>query len=872
MTILFIVESSGKISKISKILGKEYLVKASGGHIQNLDPKKMSIDFENNFEPIYIITNPKSVAALRAACKNADMVYLAADPDLEGEKIAHSLYEILKPKKYRRVCFNSITSSAIKKGIQNAGQIDNNLVAAQKTRRVLDRLYGYLISPLLQRQIGGKLSAGRVQSVAARIIIDRENEIKIFIEKNSESTFFRVSGKFLGKSSGLLPAVLYQATQKQKNTKNEEKQTKKKTTVANAKEYIGKPARIPIGDGKNDNNENSLMINFLKQCLKSDFIVHAVFDKMSTKSASPPFTTSTLQQEANRKFRMPIDITMEKAQKLYEAGYITYMRTDSVEISVEAHDDIKKVIEKEYGIEYYQKNVYKNKSSNAQEAHEAIRPTHPELLSLDTEIDDESQIKLYKLIWQRTIASQMKPAKIKTIIIQFDVTKILENDINNDKNAPFYYFQSHIENIIFLGFMIVYKESVVDNDDSEEDDNESKTNNFKGNIPSIGDKLVMDNIVARQEYLKPPVRFTEASLVKELEKIGIGRPATYVKTIKTIMAREYVTIGNTAGIKRSITIYTIGTDSEGKKIMSINEDTTDIFLGKDTRKIIPTNLGMTVNDFLMKNFTEMMDYQFTAKIEAELDDISIGKKIWHQVVNKFYEKLNPKIQALSLSLSSLSSVSNDKLLGTDENGTKIFLAKTKYGPVVKKRFNDKFVYAKITDPFTLDNIKLTDAIKLLSYPKILGKYMDEDVILNRGRYGFYLQHHGKNYNISDDSNTKNDNKKDPTIVKAIEIIKAAKKNIIGEFDLKKDKQQIKATVLNGMYGPYINVKIGGSKKKTTNYPIPKNINVEKITDKIILDIISKKKNKPTNTNCGSKTSTKLQNLKKTKSTSKNKNQ
>ena len=349
MTILFIVESPGKIKKISQILGKNYIVKASVGHIRDLDPNKMSVDIDNYFEPIYIIMKHDVVKNLKNAMKNVDMVYLAADSDREGEQIAQSLYDVLKPKKYKRLRFNAITKTAITDAIKNADKIDKNLVDAQKARRVLDRLYGYLISPILQKQLGGKLSAGRVQSVAAKIVIDKENEIENFIDKNSDSSFFKVNGLFSG-----IKATLYESSNKK--------------SYLLEKPFKGKIAQLSIVDD-NEDEPNLNVIIFMKKCLKSEFMIHAVFDKIANKSPTPPFTTSTLQQEANRKFGMSVDLTMKIAQKLYEEGYITYMRTDSVEISQDGHKEIKKVIEKEYGEEYYQKNVYKNKSVSAQMAH-----------------------------------------------------------------------------------------------------------------------------------------------------------------------------------------------------------------------------------------------------------------------------------------------------------------------------------------------------------------------------------------------------------------------------------------------------------------------------------------------------------------------
>ncbi|BCS82968.1 topoisomerase I [Cotonvirus japonicus] len=802
MSILFLLESPGKIAKISSMLGKNYIVKASVGHFRDLDAKKMSIDFDNNFEPIYVITKPDVVKNLKTAMKGVDLVYLAADEDREGEAIAQSLYDVLKPKNYKRLRFNAITKEAIMAAIKNAGDIDERLVDAQKARRVLDRLFGYLISPILQRQIGGKLSAGRVQSVALRIIVDKETDIKNFINKNSDSSYFRVTGIF-----GEMKAILFESSDKKPHDLE--------------KAFNGKTAQIALSEG---DNPNIKVIAVMKKFLKSNFVVHSVDDRISTRSPSPPFITSTLQQEANRKFGMSIDSTMKTAQKLYEAGLITYMRTDSVEISDEGHAEIKKIIESEYGKDYYQRNQYKNKAVNSQEAHEAIRPTHPELMSAENDTDDAYQIKLYKLIWQRTIASQMKPARIKVTTIQISASKYIE-----EKIIPFYYFQSQIESIVFPGFMRVYVESIDDTNNGENGADEITTKNFSGKIPTVGSKIIMQQIVARQEFLKPPPRFSEASLVKKLEELGIGRPSTYVNTIKTILNRDYIKIGDVAGIKKDITIFTIKSENK-KHIMEVFEDNDTVLLGRETKKIIPTSLGITVNNFLMENFASFLDYKFTANMETDLDYVSTGTKDWYKVVQDFYDKLNPVVEELSKKKGITQS--SDRLLGVDENGEEIYATRTKYGPVVRKKSGDKFVYAKIKEPLTVENIKLKDALKLLVYPKNLGKYKKLDVFLQRGEYGFYLIYDKENYSVGEISESEID------LDKAIEIIEARKANNIAEFTVMENDKKVKTVVLNGKFGYYVQATRGKLKK---NYPVPKNLDPKNLTEKDVLDIISTKK-------------------------------
>lgn len=808
MKILFICESPGKISKISSILGKNYVVKASVGHFRDLDPDVMSIDFDNHFEPIYIITKAEVVKNLKFAMKKADLVYLATDLDREGEAIAQHLLDVLKPKKYKRLIFNAITKEAIMDSIKKAGDINHHLVNAQKARRVIDRLCGYLISHLLQRHIGGKLSAGRVQSIATKIIIDKENEINQFLDQNKDSSHFKVNGIF-----SELKSKLFQ------------------TKDSNDNPYIGKATHITLSD---EPNPHSNIKKFLNLCLKSQFIVHSISKKTKTNSPSPPFETATLQQEANRKFGMSVDSTMKTAQKLYEAGFITYMRTDSVEISPEGHDQIKKIVEEKYGEEYYQKNVYQNKSANAQEAHEAIRPTHLDIIDIKDEVDNNNQIKLYKLIWQRTVASQMKPAKINVVTIQINISKIIEKKIK-----PFYYFQGQIEKVLFPGFMLVYTESIDDPEDDVIDD-------YQGKMHQPGDILIMEEIKAIQEYKKPPPRYTEASLVKKLKDLEIGRPSTYVNTIKTIMDREYVEICDVKGIKKNIFILSIKSKNK-KHIMEILEDTDVISIGKENKKIIPTSLGINVNDFLVKNFSEIMDYQFTAKLEKDLDAISNGKKIWHKVVKKFYDTINPIVNNLQ---ANTSFKSNDILLGTDDNGNEFYKIKNKYGEAIKKGINDKYQYTTITKPYTYDNITLADAIKISekSYPKILGKHQGKEISLRTGKYGFYLCYNERNYAVNDEN---------VDLKQAIQVISQKDSSCINEFTITKNKSKMYVKVLKGQFGPYVQVVNG---KKRSNHPIPKKYDPATLSQDDVLNIVSYKKSvakkKPIKKNSGSKSTNK----------------
>jgi DNA topoisomerase I len=804
--ILVVVESPKKISYISGFLGKDYVVKASCGIFRDLDPKKMSIDFDNHFEPIYIITKPEVVRQLKDSCKGIDMLYIASDEDREGEAIGQSVYQLLKPKQYKRLRFNEITKKAILAAIKNPGEINYNLVNAQKARRVIDRLYGYMISPLLQKKLGGMLSAGRVQSVAARIVIDRENEIIKFLEKNQDSSYFKVSGVFdnLPSDGPGLKASLWESTDKNPHTLKDTP-------------FKGKVAHIQLPDS----DPNSNVTSFLRTALKSTFKIHSVSDKIAYRNPSPPFTTSTLQQEANRKFGMSLESTMKNAQALYEGGFITYMRTDSVEISEEGHKAIKKVIETTYGSEYYQRNTYKNKSSTSQEAHEAIRPVHPELQSIEDKISDPFQIKLYKLIWQRTIASQMKPAKLNITTIQITISKFISLEIK-----PFYFFQTQIETMLFPGFTKVYVESV---DDPEEDLNLNK--NFKGNLPKAGDKVNMKEIVAKQEFLKPQTRYTQASLVKKLEELGIGRPSTYVNTIKTIIDREYIKIGDIPGISKTISIFSIKSENK-KHIMEIFEEESKILLGREKKKLIPTELGNTVNDFLIKYFADFLDYDFTANMETDLDKVAEGQKKWTQMVKMFYDKLNPIVEEVSKTKSLAQQTQN--ILGLDPKGNEIVAYKGKKGPVLRKKVGENFVYASIVKPLTLETITLEEAIKLLSYPKKLGKFEEEDVMLHKGEYGLYIKYKGQCVALPKDLTDPDD----ITLKIATKAIKEKQSKTLGEFNVKEGNQTVKALVLNGPYGPYIQANRG---KKKMNYKIMPGVKPEDLTDEKVLEIISYKK-------------------------------
>lgn len=797
MKTLVIVESPGKIAKISHILGSQYIVKACKGIFRDLDPKKLSIDMDNNFEPQYIITKPAVVKELRTAMKNSHTIFLATDNDTEGHGMAQALIDVLKPKKYQRILFNEISKKAILSGIKNASDIDSNQVAAQKTRRVTDRLFGYGISPIINRNVGGK-SAGRVQLAALRIVVDREDEINNF---NSGSVSFKIKGIISD-----LKVTAYS--------------TSKPSTDS---PYKGIIAKIEKSDD---------VIKILRTCLVSKYIVHSVETKPATRSPCPPFTTSTLQQEANRKYHMPIDLTMSVAQKLYEGGYITYMRTDSVEISEDAHKEIKKVIEEVFGTEYYKETHYKNKNSSAQLAHECIRPVHPKLIKIEKKIDDENQIKLYKLIWSRTIASQMVPAKLDITTIQIDVSKFVEKNL-----IPFYYFQSIIEKIVFMGFMKVYTESV---DDAESID-DIITDNDK--IPKVGDILAMQHIVAKQEYERPPVRYTQASLVKKLESVGIGRPSTYVNTIKKIIDRSYVEIRNVAGTKKEIQIYEIRSEN-GKHVMVIDASTDEIFLGKEMRKIVGTNLGKTVIEYMKTNFPDLIDYEFTANLESAMDKVANGDLKWNKPVAKFYSKIKPAMD--SVGTAGPYQKKDVVKLGHDEQGHEIIALVTKSGPAVARIANGQTDYANLKKNDNVNEIKLSTALKLLNEnSRLLGQYKNENVVIKVSKTNTHYISWGKKQYCPIPPDTKPARLDLESCIKLIEENKNKENsNLILKLDITMGKKKVPAFVMKGKNDlpPYIQITVDKTRKF---YSVPQNIDPEKITEKIVKDIISQKnKSKP----------------------------
>jgi DNA topoisomerase-1 len=799
---LVIVESPGKIKKLQSILGDDYIVMASIGHILDLHPKQMSIDLKNNFEPSYHIMGSiagskikdktDTVNDLKRVAKKADDILLAADEDREGEMIAWSVANVLKlnTKNAKRITFNSITKSELEKAIKNPRTIDMNLVDAQKSRRILDRIIGFEISPILWKSIGASLSAGRVQSVVTRLLIDKENEIKSFMNKG-DSNYFKFNGTFAVTKNKLLNSILYEKIKKKKTEEVKLEKAKLET----------------------EKNAKDLMALFMK----SEFSITNIIEKDSIRQPSSPFTTSTLVQESSRKLGFSVKRTNAAAQKLYEAGYITYMRTDSVNLSSEALDNISKFITKKYGKEYYRFLNYESKSKNTQEAHEACRPTDINIEFIKVGSKEKigaDEVRLYDLIWKRTVASQMQPAKIKVTDIHIEGNK-----------AKNYAFISQINTIDFAGFLIVYNLKNEDKEDKEdkEDDVLDEDTLVDIKVPKVGTKISVDNITSIQEYQKSPLRYSEATLVNKLDpkNLNIGRPSTYGTIITTIQERGYVTMGNIEGNEKDSLLITWNGSSK------LSETKNKIIIGKENNKLIPTNLGIIVTEFLMKNFSDIVDYKFTASMEDSLDKIAEGSKKWTKVLDGFYKNFHPTVEKL---LESKSTVKSDmtRVLGTHpELGHEISATIARFGPVIKMATSkSKAIYAPIKEPLTRDTITLDQALKLLEYPKDLGKYEGLHVTVNKGKFGLYLKWGDVKApleNLPEEIKIKD--RENVALEEAIIVLKNKRKNVIWEHL----EGKVRYSILDGQYGKYINVVDTAKKIKTK----PLRVTVKSLTDEEI---------------------------------------
>ena len=754
---LVIVESPAKAKTIEKFLGKDFVVMSSFGHIRDLPSKDMSIDLENNFEPNYIITEDKVkvVKELKAAVEKAEFVWLASDEDREGEAIAWHLKEALKldESKTKRIVFNEITKNAILKAVENPRNIDLNLVNAQQARRVLDRIVGYEISPVLWKKVKPSLSAGRVQSVAVRLIVEREKEINNFKENKT----YKVVADFQTSKQALISATL-----------NQRFETKEQA------------------------------LEFLKESSSADFTVQAVEKKPAKQSPAAPFTTSTLQQEASRKLGFPVARTMQVAQQLYEAGYITYMRTDSVNLSDLALSQAKELILKEYGEEYFKSRKYSNKIKGAQEAHEAIRPT---VLSNEEVNLDSSAQRLYDLIRKRTIASQMSDAKLEK-------TNITINISNREEK---YLCQGEV--ILFDGFMKVYQHTA--NDEEETENTNQKL------LPAVnqGEKLQHLTTKATETFNNHPPRYNEASLVKKLEDLGIGRPSTYAPTISTIQKREYVIKMDKPASVREIEIII----SQNNSIKQISKKEN---YGAEKSKLNPTDIGTIVTDFLSQHFTDVIDYNFTAEAEKEFDSIAQGKEDWKNMIRDFYTPFHNEVLASEKTERS----SGERLLGVEpQSGKNVYARIGKYGSMIQigeSTDKERPRFASLTKEQSINTISLEEALNLFKLPRVVGQYNGMDIIANTGRFGPYISHNKVNASIPKTSS--------PMTISLEECIALLEEK-------NKKGQPIKtfangAELLNGRYGAYI--KYNGN-----NYKIPKTMTPESIDEKALEEIISQE---PTN--------------------------
>lgn len=752
---LVIVESPAKAGRIQSFLGKDYIVKSSYGHIRDLQDKKLSVDIEHGFSPEYVVPSDKKkvVTELKKLAEKADTVWLASDADREGEAISWHLFETLGLKKEntKRIVFHEITKTAIQNAIKAPRDIDMNLVDAQQARRVLDRLVGFELSPILWRKIQPKLSAGRVQSVTLRLVVDREREIMGF----KKEQYYRTEAVFHPDGT---------------------KANVKVNAVLDTKFKGIDEARKFLEDSKGAN-----------------FVISSIDKKEGTKTPAAPFTTSTLQQEASRKLRFPVNVTMRVAQSLYERGLITYMRTDSTNLSALAINTAKTFILDNFGEEYSKTRQYKTHSKGAQEAHEAIRPTYIENTSIEGTAQEQ---KLYNLIWKRTIASQMADAKVERTDIK----------ISSDKRSEKFALQA--SQVIFDGFLKVYMEGSDDQTDDEEIV-----------LPEMhtGDKMFPLGFKSDCKFTAPPSRYSEATLVKKMEEIGIGRPSTYSPTITTLTTgRGYITKGDKEGEKIPVICLTMKDDviCEVEKIETV---------GAEKGKLLPQEIGMIVTDYLVKNFHSILGYDFTANVEKDFDEIAQGELVWNKVIGEFYTPFHKKVEEV-LNDKEYSRVSRE--LGKDPADGEPIVAKFgQYGPYIQKGEGENRQFAHLAPGQLIESITLEDAVKLFMLPRNVGKFNDIDIIATKGRFGPYLKYGDKNVSLP--------RGKDPLTVTLEECIdainanseKTAANTVISDFT------GSGIQVINGRYGPYL-------KQDGKNYKIPKDTDAQTLTEEACKEIIA----------------------------------
>jgi len=766
---LVIVESPAKAKTIEKFLGKDYLVKSSFGHIRDLEKKDFGVDKNNRYQPNYVVSEDKKkvVAELKKIAKTAKTIWIASDEDREGEAIAWHLMEVLKldPLTTNRIVFHEITKDAIQHAIANPRHLNKDLVDAQQARRILDRLVGFEISPVLWKKVKPSLSAGRVQSVAVRLIVERERDIT-----NTESVpFFKVTALFV------VP----------------EKSGKSTLLKAECSDRF-------------DNEENALQ--FLQKCTNAEFVIGDIVTKPAKKSPAPPFTTSTLQQEASRKMGFPVSLTMSVAQRLYEAGKITYMRTDSTNLSETALTSIKKKIAASYGDKYIKIRHYKTNSKGAQEAHEAIRPTH----FFEEEVDGSAQEqKLYSLIWKRTLASQMADAELERTNVTINISTTTER------------FLASGEVLKFDGFLGVYLES---------SDEENLTDEEKGLLPplAVHQKLEPESILALQRFTQKPPRYTEASLVKKLEELGIGRPSTYAPTITTIQQRDYVVKEDRAGTDRAYVQMTL-------KAGRIRREERSEITGTEKSKLFPTDIGLVVNDFLTKHFEPIVDFNFTASVEKQFDEIAEGTLVWQEMIDQFYIPFHKQIED---AMANSDRARGERILGVDPLSGKTVSAKIgRFGPFIQlgetsEDGTEKPVFASLQQGQSIETITLEQGMKLFDLPRDLGEFEEKKVTVGIGKFGPYVKHDSNFVSLKkgvDDPYT-------VVLERAIELILERREKISNSLLLTfPEDPEIK--VLQGRWGPYISYK-------KQNIKLKKEIKLEQLTYPVCKEIVAAEFKKP----------------------------
>jgi DNA topoisomerase-1 len=740
---LVIVESPAKAKTIEGYLGSDYVVKSSFGHVRDLPEKDLAVDIQNNYKPLYEVSEDKKevISQLKKWVKETELVWLATDDDREGEAISWHLKEALnlKEQNIRRIVFREITKNAILNAIQSPRSIDTDLVNAQQARRVLDRLVGYELSPVLWKKVKMGLSAGRVQSVAVRLIVEREREIEAFQPKSS----YKVSALF----------------------------------------EVSKGKRLVAELIKNLDTESDARA-FLERCIGALFSIHHIETKPAKKSPAPPFTTSTLQQEASRKLSFSVSQTMLLAQKLYEAGKITYMRTDSTNLSQEAIQNAKAAIEQHYGKQYVQTRQYKTKSESAQEAHEAIRPTD---FTVSQAGSDRNEQRLYELIWKRAIASQMADAQLERTTVNIGIRpgKKLEDKWLSPSGELKEQLIATGEVIKFDGFLKVYLES------TDEEDEESK-----GMLPllTLGQELKLEKMTANQRFTRPSARYTEASLVKRLEELGIGRPSTYAPTLSTILKRGYVVKEDREGKPRAFKELLLQQEVISEKMGSET-------VGSEKAKLFPTDVANVVNDFLVQHFPDVIDYSFTANVEKEFDEIASGKREWVEMIDAFYQEFHRKIEGSNE--IKRSEVGTSRQLGIHPvNGKKISVRLGRFGPFAQigdVEDEEKPQFASLRKGQRMETLSLEEALELFKLPREIGHFEDKPMKVAIGRFGPYIQHDSKYYSLGQED--------DPYTIeeeRGLALIKAKRKADAEKF-IKEFPENPEVKVLNGRYGPYIQV-------------------------------------------------------------------